>query len=70
MRHLCGLGVWDDAGWKEGHTRDNERAPINWAAYVKRSQINHNLDSDEEPEESEESEEGDNDSDHSDPESL
>ncbi|KAH8597240.1 hypothetical protein B0O99DRAFT_88508 [Bisporella sp. PMI_857] len=34
MRHLCGLGVWDDIGWKEGDTMDGERPHANWAAYV------------------------------------
>ncbi|KAI0908455.1 hypothetical protein F4823DRAFT_599063 [Ustulina deusta] len=35
MRHLCGLGAWDDLGWKEGDSLDGSRAsPINWGAYL------------------------------------
>ncbi|CAJ2513759.1 Uu.00g018780.m01.CDS01 [Anthostomella pinea] len=36
MRHLCGLGAWDEMGWKEGDGLDGERAlPTNWGAYVR-----------------------------------
>ncbi|KAI1816444.1 DNA mismatch repair protein MutL [Poronia punctata] len=35
MRHLCGLGAWDELGWKEGVGFDGNRAsPVNWAAYL------------------------------------
>jgi DNA mismatch repair protein PMS2 len=35
MRHLCGLGAWDDLGWKEGDNFDGSRAsPVDWAAYL------------------------------------
>ncbi|KAI3332319.1 DNA mismatch repair protein MutL [Xylariaceae sp. AK1471] len=35
MRHLCGLGAWDDLGWKEGDDFDGSRAPpVDWAAYL------------------------------------
>ncbi|KAI0009711.1 DNA mismatch repair protein MutL [Xylariaceae sp. FL0662B] len=36
MRHLCGLGAWSDAGWREGDGFDGRRAPrTDWAAYVR-----------------------------------
>ncbi|KAK5633118.1 hypothetical protein RRF57_008832 [Xylaria bambusicola] len=39
MRHLCGLGAWDDLGWKEGDGFDGQRAPpANWGAYVREGQ--------------------------------
>ncbi|KAI0405015.1 hypothetical protein F4802DRAFT_210931 [Xylaria palmicola] len=35
MRHLCGLGAWDDLGWKEGDGFDGNRASrVDWRAYV------------------------------------
>ncbi|KAI1425270.1 hypothetical protein F5Y12DRAFT_377388 [Xylaria sp. FL1777] len=35
MRHLCGLGAWDDLGWKEGDNFDGSKAsPIDWGAYL------------------------------------
>ncbi|KAI1352248.1 hypothetical protein F5Y01DRAFT_280362 [Xylaria sp. FL0043] len=35
MRHLCGLGAWDDLGWKEGDNFDGSKAsPVKWSAYV------------------------------------
>ncbi|KAI0967709.1 hypothetical protein F4678DRAFT_445290 [Xylaria arbuscula] len=35
MRHLCGLGGWDDLGWKEGDGFDRSRAtPVKWSAYL------------------------------------
>ncbi|KAI0815492.1 hypothetical protein GGR55DRAFT_348563 [Xylaria sp. FL0064] len=35
MRHLCGLGAWDDLGWKEGDNFDGSKpSPVNWSAYV------------------------------------
>ncbi|KAI1151624.1 hypothetical protein F4825DRAFT_451331 [Nemania diffusa] len=35
MRHLCGLGAWDNLGWKEGDSLDGNKAlPINWNAYL------------------------------------
>jgi DNA mismatch repair protein PMS2 len=35
MRHLCGLGAWDDVGWKEGDGFGEEKeSPTNWAAWV------------------------------------
>ncbi|KAI0506214.1 hypothetical protein F5B22DRAFT_470830 [Xylaria bambusicola] len=39
MRHLCGLGAWDDLGWKEGDGCDGRKAPpMNWGAYVREGQ--------------------------------
>ncbi|KAE9363727.1 DNA mismatch repair protein MutL [Stipitochalara longipes BDJ] len=36
MRHLCGLGVWDEMGWKEGLESESERlGTTDWAAYVR-----------------------------------
>ncbi|KAK7757694.1 ATP-binding mismatch repair protein [Diatrype stigma] len=42
MRHLCGLGAWDEAGWAEGDSvgfagngGGRRRARTNWAAYVR-----------------------------------
>lgn len=35
MRHLCGLGAWDDLSWKEGDKLDGTRAlRVNWNAYL------------------------------------
>lgn len=31
MRHLCGLGVWDESGWKE------DMKTTDWAAYVRKN---------------------------------
>lgn len=37
MRHLCGLGGWDEEGWKEGKGEDGEKVgETNWNAYVRR----------------------------------
>ncbi|KAJ8125870.1 hypothetical protein O1611_g7769 [Lasiodiplodia mahajangana] len=36
MRHLCGLGAWDDLGWREGDGFDGNRASsIDWSAYLR-----------------------------------
>ncbi|KAI1344570.1 DNA mismatch repair protein MutL [Xylariaceae sp. FL0016] len=36
MRHLCGLGAWDEMGWREGDGFDGERpAKTKWGAYVR-----------------------------------
>jgi DNA mismatch repair protein PMS2 len=36
MRHLCGLGVWDEHGWKEDFESDGENLrSTDWAAYVR-----------------------------------
>ncbi|RYP73704.1 hypothetical protein DL771_003417 [Monosporascus sp. 5C6A] len=37
MRHLCGLGAWDEACWREGDGFDGRKrtAPTDWAAYVR-----------------------------------
>jgi DNA mismatch repair protein PMS2 len=36
MRHLCGLGAWNESGWKEGDDIDGERGePTDWAKYMK-----------------------------------
>ncbi|TVY46905.1 Mismatch repair endonuclease [Lachnellula occidentalis] len=36
MRHLCGLGVWDELGWTEGDEPDGEKAvKTNWAGYIR-----------------------------------
>ncbi|RYC58537.1 hypothetical protein CHU98_g7666 [Xylaria longipes] len=35
MRHLCGLGAWDELGWKEGDGFDGTRASrTDWSAYL------------------------------------
>ncbi|KAI1752489.1 hypothetical protein F4782DRAFT_500310 [Xylaria castorea] len=35
MRHLCGLGAWDELGWKEGDGFDGNRSsPTDWSAYL------------------------------------
>lgn len=38
MRHLCGLGVWDSAGWEEGQRLDGEEDDrvTDWAGWVAR----------------------------------
>lgn len=36
MRHLCGLGVWDELGWREGDEPDGaKRGRTDWGAYVR-----------------------------------
>ncbi len=38
MRHLCGLGVWDKVGWKEGDGEDmdgNDGKATDWTAYAR-----------------------------------
>lgn len=36
MRHLCGLGVWDGLGWKEGVEPEVDNlGATDWAAYVR-----------------------------------
>lgn len=36
MRHLCGLGVWDKSGWKEGLEPESEDCGVTeWAVYVR-----------------------------------
>lgn len=38
MRHLSGLGVWDELGWKEDYDSSNETTgPTDWAAYVRQN---------------------------------
>jgi len=38
MRHLCGLGVWDQLGWKEGDGPEGEdTGETDWAFYVRQS---------------------------------
>jgi DNA mismatch repair protein PMS2 len=38
MRHLCGLGVWDESGWKEGSGLEGEEVEVtDWAAYARQS---------------------------------
>ncbi|TAQ91002.1 hypothetical protein B7494_g595 [Chlorociboria aeruginascens] len=39
MRHLCGLGGWDEMGWREGDVDGGSRA-TDWAAYVKEHREN------------------------------
>lgn len=35
MRHLCGLGAWDEVGWREGDGAfGDERVATDWAGYV------------------------------------
>ena len=57
MRHLCGLGVWDDVAWREDDTPNSERLPTNWTAYVRQNRRTDAMESDGELEEGEESEE-------------
>lgn len=39
MRHLCGLGGWDEEGWKEGQGVDGEiDGGTDWNAYVRRKE--------------------------------
>ncbi|KFY10972.1 hypothetical protein V491_07395 [Pseudogymnoascus sp. VKM F-3775] len=41
MRHLCGLGGWDEEGWKEGKGVDGEKnGETDWNAYVRRKKTN------------------------------
>ncbi|EMR64831.1 putative dna mismatch repair protein [Eutypa lata UCREL1] len=35
MRHLCGLGAWDDAGWAEGDDFRGSRKKTDWASYIR-----------------------------------
>ncbi|KAI1497678.1 hypothetical protein F5X99DRAFT_412823 [Biscogniauxia marginata] len=36
MRHLCGLGAWDEMAWREGDGLDGERASsTDWGTYVR-----------------------------------
>jgi DNA mismatch repair protein PMS2 len=36
MRHLCGLGVWDELGWREGDGGDGEKGvQTDWAGYLR-----------------------------------
>jgi DNA mismatch repair protein PMS2 len=36
MRHLCGLGVWDELGWREGDGADGEKGvQTDWAGYLR-----------------------------------
>lgn len=36
MRHLCGLGVWDELGWTEGDEPDGVKAvKTDWAGYIR-----------------------------------
>jgi len=36
MRHLCGLGVWDELGWHEGDEADGEKGvQTDWAGYLR-----------------------------------
>ncbi|KAN0104715.1 hypothetical protein V8E51_010460 [Hyaloscypha variabilis] len=38
MRHLCGLGVWDEMGWKEGlEPESGNLGTTDWAAYVRQN---------------------------------
>ncbi|OBT88211.1 hypothetical protein VE02_02449 [Pseudogymnoascus sp. 03VT05] len=38
MRHLCGLGGWDEEGWKEGQGVDGDKdGGTDWNAYVRRT---------------------------------
>ena len=37
MRHLCGLGAWDESGWEEGQRLDEEgtdERSTDWAGYI------------------------------------
>ncbi|RYP66071.1 hypothetical protein DL769_006133 [Monosporascus sp. CRB-8-3] len=44
MRHLCGLGAWDEACWREGDGFDGRKriAPTDWAASTQITTHNHN----------------------------
>jgi len=38
MRHLCGLGGWDEMGWKEGlEPESGNLGTTDWAAYVRQN---------------------------------
>lgn len=38
MRHVCGLGAWDDLGWREGDGFDGSKAePTDWAEYIRKN---------------------------------
>jgi DNA mismatch repair protein PMS2 len=38
MRHLCGLGAWDESCWKEGAGLHGEEAGVtDWAAYIRKN---------------------------------
>lgn len=37
MRHLCGLGAWDESRWKEGAGLHGEEGVTDWAAYVRKN---------------------------------
>jgi DNA mismatch repair protein PMS2 len=38
MRHLCGLGAWDESSWKEGTGLEGEETEAtDWAAYVRKT---------------------------------
>ncbi|CAG8961144.1 hypothetical protein HYFRA_00002687 [Hymenoscyphus fraxineus] len=34
MRHLCGLGVWDEGGWQEGDWGTEKGERTDWAGYL------------------------------------
>lgn len=41
MRHLCGLGAWDESGWEEGQRLDEEGADerkTDWKGWIKSKQ--------------------------------
>ena len=36
MRHLCGLGIWDELGWKEyGNLEDEQTGVADWVTYIR-----------------------------------
>ncbi|KAI1386274.1 DNA mismatch repair protein MutL [Hypoxylon trugodes] len=35
MRHLCGLGAWEESGWREGDGFGGEREMTDWGKFVK-----------------------------------
>jgi DNA mismatch repair protein PMS2 len=38
MRHLCGLGVWDEHGWREGDEPDGTKSGnTDWAVYARQN---------------------------------
>jgi DNA mismatch repair protein PMS2 len=41
MRHLSGLGIWDELGWKEHEDPENEMAGVtDWAGYIRQHRGN------------------------------
>lgn len=58
MRHLCGLGVWDEFGWREGDEPDGEKdEKTDWGAYVRAKKQELEVGSEDETDDEEQEEE-------------